>query len=101
MLDRTTDTTFSDLGIDQDLTDTLAKDGIVNPFQIQIVAIPDGLAGSDVTGKAQTGSGKTLAFGLPMIQQLGEARPQRPNGLILVPTRELANQVTEVLQPLV
>ncbi len=101
MLDRTTETTFSELGIDQDLTDRLAKDGIVNPFQIQIVAIPDGLAGSDVTGKAQTGSGKTLAFGLPMIQLLGEARPQRPNGLILVPTRELANQVTEVLQPLV
>ncbi len=79
----------------------MAKEGIVTPFRIQALAIPDGLAGSDVTGRAQTGSGKTLAFGLPMIQRLGKARPQRPGGLILVPTRELANQVTEVLRPLI
>ena len=93
--------TFEDLGIDSDLVDVLARDGITAPFPIQALAIPDGLAGSDVTGRAQTGSGKTLAFGLPMIQRMTKARKQRPQGLILVPTRELANQVTEVLKPLV
>lgn len=101
MLEATTDTTFLDLGIDEDLVDVLAKDGIVHPFPIQEVAIPDGLAGFDVTGRAQTGSGKTLAFGLPMIERMGDAEPHRPQGLVLVPTRELANQVTEVLIPLV
>lgn len=101
MLEATTDTTFLDLGIQEDLVDVLTGDGIVNPFPIQAMAIPDGLAGSDVTGRAQTGSGKTLAFGLPMIEQMREADPHRPHGLVLVPTRELANQVTEVLKPLV
>ena len=101
MLETSTDTTFSDIGIDQDLVDTLAKDGILHPFRFQIVAIPDALAGFDVTGKAQTRSGKTLAFGLPLAQRLKKAQPQRPRGLILVPTRELANQVTEVIEPLV
>lgn len=101
MLEATTETTFQDLGIDQDLVDVLSKDGIVTPFPIQAMAIPDGLAGSDVTGRAQTGSGKTLAFGLPMIERMGDAEPRRPHGLILVPTRELANQVTEVMKPLV
>jgi len=101
MLDATTDTTFAELGIDQDLVEVLARDGITHPFPIQELAIPDGLAGSDVTGRAQTGSGKTLAFGLPMIERIGEAAPHRPRGLILVPTRELANQVTQVMRPLV
>lgn len=101
MLEATTETTFQELGIDQDLVDVLSRDGIVNPFRIQALAIPDGLAGSDVTGRAQTGSGKTLAFGLPMIERMGDAEARRPQGLILVPTRELANQVTEVMKPLV
>ena len=64
------------------------------------MTIPDALAGRDVCGKAQTGSGKTLAFGLPVIMRLTEAKPHRPKALILVPTRELAHQVQEVLTPL-
>ena len=101
MLEATTETTFLELGISEDLVDVLESDGITSPFPIQAMAIPDGLAGSDVTGRAQTGSGKTLAFGLPMIQRMEKAEPRRPRGLVLVPTRELANQVTEVLKPLV
>jgi superfamily II DNA/RNA helicase len=101
MLEASTDKTFLELGIAQDLLDVLEKDGITSPFPIQAMAIPDGLAGSDVTGRAQTGSGKTLAFGLPMIERMNSAEPRRPQGLILVPTRELANQVTEVMKPLV
>jgi len=101
MLEATSETTFLDLGINEDLVAVLEEAGITDPFPIQTMAIPDGLAGSDVTGRAQTGSGKTLAFGLPMIERMDKAEPKRPQGLILVPTRELANQVTEVLKPLV
>ncbi|HJV09152.1 MAG TPA: DEAD/DEAH box helicase, partial [Acidimicrobiales bacterium] len=83
-----------------DLAEALAASGITSPFPIQAMTIPDALAGRDVCGKAQTGSGKTLAFGLPVIMRLTEARPNRPKALILVPTRELAHQVQEVLTPL-
>ena len=95
-----TTTQFSDLGISQDLVDALAERGITNPFEIQTLAIPDGIAGRDVCGKAKTGSGKTLAFGIPMIQRLSKAKPHRPTGLALVPTRELAVQVCKELEPL-
>ena len=95
-----TTTQFSDLGINQDLVDALAERGITNPFEIQTLAIPDGIAGRDVCGKAKTGSGKTLAFGIPMIQRLSKAKPHRPTGLALVPTRELAVQVCKELAPL-
>ena len=95
-----TTTQFSDLGINQDLVDALAERGITNPFEIQTLAIPDGIAGRDVCGKAKTGSGKTLAFGIPMIQRLSKAKPHRPTGLALVPTRELAVQVCKELEPL-
>ena len=91
---------FTDLGIDQDLVDVLAKRGITTPFEIQTLAIPDGIAGRDVCGKAKTGSGKTLAFGIPLIQRLSKAKPHRPTGLALVPTRELAVQVCKELEPL-
>ena len=91
---------FTDLGIDQDLVDVLAKRGITTPFEIQTLAIPDGIAGRDVCGKAKTGSGKTLAFGIPMIQRISKAKPHRPTGLALVPTRELAVQVCKELEPL-
>jgi superfamily II DNA/RNA helicase len=80
--------------------------GIHEPFAIQSRALPDALAGRDVLGRAQTGSGKTLAFGLPMLARLagqaaGSRRNERsPRGLILVPTRELARQVADVLGPL-
>ena len=95
-----TTTQFADLGIDQDLVDALAERGITAPFEIQALAIPDGLAGRDVCGKAKPGSGKTLAFGLPLIQRLPKAKPRYPTGLTLVPTRELAVQVCKELAPL-
>ncbi len=95
-----TDNGFAALGVAQDLDTLLEQGGIDEPFAIQRMAIPDILAGSDVCGRARTGSGKTLAFGLPMVQMLQPTDGSRPTGLVLVPTRELANQVTEVLAPL-
>jgi superfamily II DNA/RNA helicase len=96
-----TNTTFADLGISPDLVSILTEAGFVTPFPIQAATIPDGLAGVDVLGKAKTGSGKTLAFGLPIVEGLERARPFRPRALVLVPTRELAMQVTRDLRPLV
>jgi superfamily II DNA/RNA helicase len=96
-------TDFTALGLDSSLVHQLAQAGIDTPFPIQTATIPDALAGRDVLGRAQTGSGKTLAFGLPMITTLsaGPAGPARPPcGLVLVPTRELAMQVTDALSPL-
>ncbi len=93
-------TTFEALGVAEPLVKALADRGITDAFPIQELSLPDGLAGRDVCGKAKTGSGKTLAFGLAVIQQLldGEpAEPRRPLALALVPTRELAVQVTEEL----
>jgi superfamily II DNA/RNA helicase len=93
-------TTFADLGVSAPLADTLAAQGIAEPFAIQALTIADALAGADVLGKAKTGSGKTLAFGLPLLDRVTRAEPRRPHGLVLVPTRELANQVKDVLAPL-
>ena len=92
--------TFEKLGVDADLVATLTEQGIATPFPIQMLTIPDALDGKDVCGKAKTGSGKTLAFGLPMVQQLERAEAKRPLALVLVPTRELAQQVTGVLDDL-
>src|SRR4029450_12329035 len=78
----------------------LARDGIEHPFPIQALTVPDALAGRDLCGKAKTGSGKTLAFGLPLVERVTKAQPRHPTGLVLVPTRELANQVYMVLGPL-
>ncbi|MFM8848241.1 MAG: DEAD/DEAH box helicase, partial [Actinomycetota bacterium] len=79
----------------------LAACGFANPFAIQVEAIPVALQGHDVCGRAKTGSGKTLAFGVPMLSRISaKAEPMRPLGLVLVPTRELAVQVAEVLEPL-
>jgi len=75
----------------------LAARGITAPFPIQALAIPDALAGRDVCGKAKTGSGKTLAFGLPILQRLPRSKPGSPTGLVLAPTRELANQICDEL----
>jgi len=96
-----TDTTFAKLGVDDDLLDVLTADGITSPFPIQALCIPDAMSGRDVTGKAKTGSGKTLAFGLPIVQKIDKAQRGRPRALVLVPTRELANQVAEDLRPLI
>lgn len=71
----------------------MARRGITEPTDIQSMTIPDGLAGKDVCGKAPTGSGKTIAFGLVLVSRLKRAKPAQPTGLVLVPTRELAQQV--------
>jgi len=92
--------TFAELGVSAPLAEALAAQGIHEPFPIQALTIADALARRDVLGKAKTGSGKTLAFGLPLLDLVTKAQPQRPHGLVLVPTRELANQVREVLAPL-
>jgi superfamily II DNA/RNA helicase len=93
--------TFSALGVSSDLVAVLDDAGLTSPFPVQRLCIPDALAGRDVCGKAKTGSGKTLAFGLPLVERIAPAAPKRPTGLVLVPTRELAVQVTDVLRPLV
>jgi len=92
--------TFDSLGVAPELAATLAQQGIAEPFPIQALTIADALAGRDVCGRAQTGSGKTLAFGLPLLQRTSKSRPGRPRALVLVPTRELAVQVRDVLAPL-
>ncbi len=93
-------TSFLELGVDPALVAALADTGIERPFPIQALTIADALAGRDVCGKAKTGSGKTLAFGLPLLMRAPRAEARRPAALVLVPTRELALQVTEVLEPL-
>jgi superfamily II DNA/RNA helicase len=95
--------TFGQLGLPQSLVTVLERRGFSHPFAIQVSALPDALAGRDVLGKAATGSGKTLAFGLPLLARIGaDVRQGRraPRGLILVPTRELAQQVHDNLAPL-
>jgi superfamily II DNA/RNA helicase len=93
-------TTFEQLGVDRALVKALSEKGIDRAFPIQELTISDALAGRDVCGKAKTGSGKTLAFGLPTLQRVPPAEPRRPRALILVPTRELAVQVSDELAPL-
>ncbi|HEY2430739.1 MAG TPA: DEAD/DEAH box helicase [Acidimicrobiales bacterium] len=92
--------TFRDLGLPPKLVAALAALGIDAPFPVQELCIPPALEGRDVCGKAKTGSGKTLAFGLPLLTLVPEGRPRRPKALVLVPTRELALQVHDVLAPL-
>ncbi|MGA7097934.1 MAG: DEAD/DEAH box helicase [Acidimicrobiia bacterium] len=91
---------FAQLGLSERLTRVLEQNGVREPFPIQEAAIPDAMAGRDVSGKAPTGSGKTLAFGLPLISRVGKAGSRRPRALILAPTRELADQIKVELQPL-
>jgi superfamily II DNA/RNA helicase len=91
---------FPDLGVSPDLVRTLERQGIDRPFPVQALTIPHALEGRDICGKAKTGSGKTLAFGLPLIERTTRAARGRPHSLILVPTRELANQVSRDLKPL-
>jgi superfamily II DNA/RNA helicase len=99
-LDSYAPTGFADLGVPPEVDLGLAAAGFTTPFAIQSKAIPVALRGADVCGRARTGSGKTLAFGVPMLARLsGEAAPRRPLALVLVPTRELALQVSEVLAP--
>ena len=86
--------TFAELGVARPIVGALERRGITAPFKIQALVLEDALAGKDVLAKSRTGSGKTLAFGIPIVQQL-DASMARPSALILVPTRELAVQVTE------
>ncbi|MGI5289476.1 DEAD/DEAH box helicase [Nonomuraea polychroma] len=93
---------FELLGLPKPLVTGLARQGIDSPFPIQSATIPDVLAGNDVLGRGQTGSGKTLAFGLPTMARIAGVKPApgRPRAMILVPTRELALQVHDALEPL-
>ncbi|MBT8216597.1 MAG: DEAD/DEAH box helicase [Acidimicrobiia bacterium] len=92
--------TFTQLGLPDALTRTLAKNGITEPFPIQAASIPDALDGRDILGRAPTGSGKTLAFGLPLLARVEQATKHRPRALVLAPTRELAEQIKKELAPL-
>ena len=93
---------FRKLGLNSDLVNVLDAQGITTPFPIQVATIPDAIAGHDILGRGQTGSGKTLAFGLSLLHNISglRAKPQQPLALVLAPTRELAQQINEVIYPL-
>lgn len=93
---------FGRLGVPEQAVKILGVDGILEPTPVQAAVIPDAMQGRDVLGRARTGSGKTLAFGLPILDRLSGASssPNHPRALIVVPTRELAGQVTTSLEPL-
>ncbi len=93
--------TFGDLGLPEGVVRKLAQNGVTTPFPIQAATIPDALAGKDILGRGRTGSGKTLSFGLPLLATLagGDTEKKKPRGVILTPTRELAMQVADALQP--
>jgi superfamily II DNA/RNA helicase len=99
--DTTPQITFADLGLPEGVVRKLAQNGVTTPFPIQAATIPDALAGKDILGRGRTGSGKTLSFGLPTLAQLagGRTEKKRPRAVILTPTRELAMQVADALQP--
>ncbi|QNS08344.1 DEAD/DEAH box helicase [Streptomyces xanthii] len=92
---------FADLDLPRELLAALGAQGLTAPFAIQAATLPNSLAGRDVLGRGRTGSGKTLAFGLALLARTAgrRAEPRHPLGLVLVPTRELAQQVTEALTP--
>jgi superfamily II DNA/RNA helicase len=101
--------TFTDLGVPEALSAVLAQQGIEQAFPIQEKTLPDSLAGRDVLGRGRTGSGKTVAFALPLVSRLAglsgngaraARRPNRPTGLVLAPTRELATQIDRAIAPL-
>jgi superfamily II DNA/RNA helicase len=107
----TDEQTFASLGVPARLSDALGRTGIHSPFPIQHATLPDTLGGRDVLGRGRTGSGKTLAFALPLVARLARlvpsasglapvSRPGAPRGLVLAPTRELANQILATIEPL-
>ncbi len=95
---------FASLGVPKPIITALAATGVTAPFPIQAVTLLDSLAGKDLLGRGKTGSGKTIAFAIPLVVALATsdetARPGSPRGLVLVPTRELANQVAAAIAPL-
>ncbi|WP_245182108.1 DEAD/DEAH box helicase, partial [Streptomyces montanisoli] len=92
---------FSELDMPAPLLAALAAEGVTVPFPVQAATLPNSLAGRDVLGRGRTGSGKTLAFGLSLVARTAgrRAEPRRPLAMVLVPTRELAQQVTAALTP--
>ncbi|MGW2716069.1 DEAD/DEAH box helicase [Streptomyces sp. NPDC001492] len=92
---------FAELDMPGRLLATLGAEGVTAPFPIQAATLPNSLAGRDVLGRGRTGSGKTLAFGLALLARTAgqRAEPRQPLALVLVPTRELAQQVTDALTP--
>ncbi|MFF3766979.1 DEAD/DEAH box helicase [Streptomyces sp. NPDC001922] len=92
---------FAELDLPPELIRTMTSLAVREPFPIQAITLPNALAGRDVLGRARTGSGKTLAFGLPLLVRTAGRRAdaKRPLGLVLVPTRELAQQVSDALEP--
>ncbi|MEU1491045.1 DEAD/DEAH box helicase [Streptomyces sp. NPDC005776] len=92
---------FAELDMPAALLKTLAAQGVTDPFPIQGATLPNSLAGRDILGRGRTGSGKTLAFGLALLARTAGRRsePKAPLALVLVPTRELAQQVTDALTP--
>lgn len=95
-------TSFASLGLPVPVLHELKRQGLTSPFPIQEAAIPDALDGQDLLGRGPTGSGKTFTFGLPMLSRLaaeGHSRVGAPRGLVLAPTRELASQIAERLDP--
>ncbi|MFF7544298.1 DEAD/DEAH box helicase [Streptomyces canus] len=97
----TAEVTFASLGLPEGVVRKLAQNGVTTPFPIQAATIPDALAGKDILGRGRTGSGKTLSFGLPTLARLsgGRTEKHKPRAVILTPTRELAMQVADALQP--
>ncbi|WP_345714203.1 DEAD/DEAH box helicase, partial [Kineococcus glutinatus] len=95
---------FADLGVPAPLVAVLTARGVTEPFPIQAATLPDALAGRDVLGRGRTGSGKTIAFALPLVAAVAASgrrrEPNRPRALVLLPTRELANQVAATVEPL-
>ncbi len=98
------DASFASVGVPSLLIEALRDQGITSPFPIQTVTLPDSLTGRDLLGRGRTGSGKTIAFALPLITRLSadrqRTRANRPRGLVLLPTRELAAQVESTIEPL-
>ncbi|MFI8091269.1 DEAD/DEAH box helicase [Streptomyces sp. NPDC086080] len=92
---------FAELALPGEILATLGHEGVTVPFPIQAATLPNSLAGRDVLGRGRTGSGKTLAFGLALLARTTgrRAEPRRPLAMVLVPTRELAGQVTDALTP--
>ncbi|MEU3608800.1 DEAD/DEAH box helicase [Streptomyces sp. NPDC035033] len=92
---------FDGFGLPREVRELLTAQGVTTPFPIQAATLPDALAGRDVLGRGRTGSGKTLAFGLPLLTRTAgrRAEARRPRALVLVPTRELAQQVADALAP--
>ena len=88
-------TSWSALGVPERIVAGLLARDITSPFPVQAATLPDALQGHDICGKAPTGSGKTLAFGIALALKVEKSKPGRPQGLVLVPTRELAAQVAK------